>query len=181
MRPHPRVRILRPHRDDLRLIGLRYDLVVLYFQVHLPLGKVTAVAAGIQEAAGIVRLHVVSVVVAGQDPVDPLHHTEGVQAFGLQDAAVPGSRTGVHRHDHHVRTLLGADPVHILLDHVHDRLEMHPAPEALREPSLHIGIGIAQDSHLQPSFPNDLVRLEIRLPVVVPDGIGGQEIHPVLP
>ena len=117
---------------------------------------------------------------AGQDPVYTLHQMEGVQSFGLQHAAVTVAGAGMHHHHHHVRALFRADPVHILLDDLHDGLEMHPAPDFLLEPGLHIGIGITQDGHLQTALLHHLIRLEIRLSVVVPDGIGRQEIDSVL-
>ena len=116
---------------------------------------------------------------AGEDPVDTLHETEGVQSLGLQHAAVPVAGAGMHHHHHHVRTLFRADPVHILLDDLHDGLEMHPAPDFFLEPGFHVGIGITQDGNLQTAPLHHLVRLEIGLSVVVPDGVGGQEIHPV--
>ena len=180
MRPHHRIGILRPYRNNLRLIGFGNDLVVLHLDVHLALGEIAAVTAGIQETAGIVGLHMIPVVMAGQNPVDTLHQMERVQALGFQHAAVTIARPGMHRNHHHVRMFLGLDLVHILLDDLHDGLEMHPAPETFRKPSLHIGVGIAQDGDLQASSLHNLVRLEIRLAIVIPDGIGRQEIHSVL-
>ena len=173
---HVGINHLRPHRDGECLVGPGDHLTALEGQLQLPLGDIAAVAAGIEEDALRRRLHIGPMVVARQDEIDTLHQAEGVQALGLQLAAVARSRPGMHHHHHHVRMLLGLDTVHIGLDHVHDGHEVHPAPEFLREPRLHVRVRIAQYGHFQARLPDDLVGLEIRLAIVIPDGVGRQEV-----
>ena len=180
MGPHRGVGLVGPDRDGLGLVGTTDDLVILDRQVQLSLGDVPAVAAGIEEHVVLIGLHIRPVVVARQDEVHALDHLEDIQPLGLQHAAVARTRPRVHHHDQHVRLFFRPDGVHIGLDLVHDRLEMHPAPEFLREPGLHIRIRVTQDGHLQARPLDDLVGREIRLAVIVPDGIRRQEIDPGL-
>ena len=180
MGPHHGVRHRGLDRNQVCLIGFGHNLVVFDRHVQLAFSDIAAVAAGIEEGARVGRFHIRPMIVARQNEIDSLHQAEGIQALGLQHSAIAATRPGMHHNDHHVRMLLRTDLVHIGLDHVHDGHKMHPAPEFLGEPGFHVRVGITQDGDLQARFPDDLVRSEIRLPVIIPDGVRRQEIHAVL-
>ena len=75
----------------------------------------------------------------------------------------------------HVGLLLCDDLVDILLDEGDQVLELHPRPEAFRKPSGDIRIVVTEDGYLQSVAFNDRIQREIRLSVVVADGVSGQE------
>ena len=75
--------------------------------------------------------------------------------------------------------LLRDDRVHFLLDEGNQVLEMHPAPDALVQPRLHVRIGEAKDGDFQSPALHHRIDREIRLAVVIPDGIARQEGNPV--
>ena len=56
---------------------------------------------------------------------------------------------------------------------------MHPAPDALVQPRLHVRIGEAEDGDFQSPALHHRIDGEIRLSVVIPDGIARQEGNPV--
>ena len=153
---------------------LRY-LALFHLQVHFPVGDVAAVAAGVQEGAGVAGFYIGSVVVAADDPVHAFHAVEYVQGLGLQDGAVSLPAGGVHGCNHHVRAFLFPHIVHIFLDLADDGLEVHAAPDFFGEPGFDVGVVVADDGYLQPGLFHHFIEREVRLAVVVADGVAGHE------
>ena len=172
---HDGIGLLCFHGNEVCLKGFAHNFTLLNLQVHLPVGHIAAVAAGVEQRTTVPRLNVGPVVVAADEPVHPFYQVEGVQGLRFQDLAVSLPAGRVHGGYNYIRMLLGAYLVYIDLDKLGDGHKVHTAPEFLGEPGLDIGVVIADDGNPQAGFFHHLVQREIGLPVVVADGIARQE------
>ena len=171
MRLHRLVHLVLVHPDDLRLhralpaLGLADD----------SMADVARAGAAVDHPAAVFLGNGRTMVVRADEQVHALQRLQQVEALALEDLSVAVADAGMRQDDHHVRALLGPDPVHPLLCAGNQRLEVDAAPDRLGEPGLHVGVGQAEDGHLVAAAAEDLVGGEIGGAVVLADGIGAQE------
>ncbi len=167
---HRFVHLVLVHADDFPL-----DLLALPGELHDGVADIADTGAAVDQPDVVLFLHGRAVVMRRHDQVHALQALQQVQALALQDGAVALAHAGMRQHDQHVGPLLGADAVHPLLRAGDQRVEADAAPDGLRQPGLHVGIGQAEHGHFHAAAAEDLVGREIRLAVVRADGIGPQE------
>ena len=173
--PHPGIRLLRIHGNQVRGQRLGHDPAFLDLHVDPPVSDIAHVAAGIDQADAVPVQRQRPVVVGTDHEIHALQRLEQVLALALQHTAIPVAGPRVDGHDHHLGMLPGDDRIHIFLHQRDQRQEIQAFPQALIQPALHVGVVVTQHRHFQARFMEHCIGLEIRLPGRRIDHVAAQE------
>ena len=157
------------------------DFSTLDFEFDFAVAHVAGGVAGVNEGEAPVAVGHRPVVVGTDEEVHAFQGIVEVEALALQDGPVAAAGAGMDGDDDDLGLEFPGIAVDVLLDERNERKEVHAAPEGLVQPGFHVGVGIAEDEHLQPVFPEQGIRLEIGLAVVRADGVAGEEGDPRFP